>query len=262
MSTDPNTVASYNLNAEAYHAHVTDPADSIYHAYYEKPSIRAELPGLNGLSVISIGCGSGVDTQYLKDSGAERVVGIDISKGMIEIAKREHPGIEFSVMSMEKLEYPDESFDVAYSSLAIHYLEDWTTALQEAYRVLKLDGVYIFSCGHPLDQTFERTEDENFKIHSLGSTRNKNDSTYTIHGDYLAASGNGTQRLEGGIAAVDVVTYHQTFARMIDFIVAAGFTIEKFVEPQPREAMRDISSFNYDLLKKIPGFCIWVLRKK
>jgi hypothetical protein len=55
MATDQNTVDAYNKNAAAYNKHVSDPNDSIFHAYYEKPAIRAELPKLGGLSVISIG---------------------------------------------------------------------------------------------------------------------------------------------------------------------------------------------------------------
>jgi ubiquinone/menaquinone biosynthesis C-methylase UbiE len=81
MATDPNTSRNYDANAENYHRHVSDPNDSTFHAYYEKPAIRAELPDLNGLEVISIGCGSGVDTSWLADHGAKKVAGTDISKG-------------------------------------------------------------------------------------------------------------------------------------------------------------------------------------
>lgn len=261
MGTDPRTVESYTKNAEAYHAHVSDPTDSIYHAYYEKPAIRAELPNLTGLDTISIGCGSGVDAQYLKDAGARRVVGIDISQGMIDIATGNHPDIELSVMDMEKLDFPDESFDVAYSSLAIHYLEDWSDALREAYRVLKTGGIYIFSCGHPIDQTFESKRTEEETSHTLGSVRDKRGGRYHIYGDYMAAEGKGTKQLVGGIATVDVITYHQTFAKMVDFIASSGFTIEKFVEPLPKEELREQNEFHYELLRRIPSFAIWVLRK-
>ena len=262
MSTDPNTVASYNANAEAYNAHVSDPAISIYHAYYEKPAIYAELPDLHGKEVVSIGCGSGIDAQHLKDLGAARVVGVDISEGMIAIAKREHPDIDFAVMDMEKLDYPDTSFDIAYSSLAIHYLADWSTALKEAHRILKPGGSYIFSCGHPLDQVWERNHTDKSRENLLGTVRDGvDDDVYKILGDYMCAENGGTGEIVGGLADVEVVTYHQTLAKMVHFITAAGFTIEKAVEPLPDERMREISPFNYDKLMKIPSFIIWVLRK-
>jgi ubiquinone/menaquinone biosynthesis C-methylase UbiE len=261
MPTDPSTIASYNLNAAAYDAHVNNPSDSIYHAYYEKPAMYAELPDLGGLDVISIGCGSGVDAGYLKGIGPRKVVGADISEGMIAIAKRDHPGIEFSVMDMEKLDFPDESFNVAYSSLAIHYLEDWTKALTEAYRILKPEGMYVLSCGHPLDQTWERVETESQVHNYLGASRNTHDASYRIYGDYMASETEGTKRIVGGLANVEVVTYHQTFAKMIQYITTSGFKIEKLVEPLPLERMKEYSAFNYNKLMKIPAFAIWVLRK-
>ena len=118
---------------------------------YEKPAIRAELPDIHGLEVISIGCGSGVDAKWLADNGAKRVVGIDISEGLLAIARRSYPEIEFHEMDMEQLNLPDESFDLAYSSLAIHYVDDWTQPLKEARRILRPNGQYIFSCEHPID---------------------------------------------------------------------------------------------------------------
>lgn len=119
LSTHKITIDAYNKNAAAYHAHVSNPEESAYHSYYEKPAIRALLPDVAGLSVLSIGCGSGLDARYLKDSGAAQVTGVDISEGLIEIAKKENQDIDFQVMDMEKLDFPDESFGLCYSSLAI-----------------------------------------------------------------------------------------------------------------------------------------------
>ena len=102
---------------------------------------------MDGLEVISIGCGSGVDARWLKDNGASEVTGVDISEKLIAIAKNNNPDIEFRVMDMEKLDLADASFDLAYSSLAIHYTEDWTIPLKEAYRVLKPGSKYIFPAG-------------------------------------------------------------------------------------------------------------------
>lgn len=261
MATDPNTIKHYNESAAEYHRHVSDPNASIFHAYYEKPAIRAELPDLHGLEVVSIGCGSGVDTRWLANNGARSVVGIDISEGLLDIARKNNPDIEFRHMDMERLDFADDSFDLAYSSLAIHYIDDWTKALQEARRVLRPGGLYIFSAGHPIDSAMEYAEEAGMKYARLGRKVDPETSTRTVYGDYLAAKTEGTKPLGGTLATVDVIVYHRTFSKMLAQVLGSGFTIERVVEPQPTEEMKAVDAGMYDQLTKIPTFIIWVLRK-
>jgi len=261
MATDPSTAKHYNQNAENYHRHVSDPSDSTFHAYYEKPAIRAELPDLTGLDVISIGCGSGVDARWLADNGAQKVVGIDISSGLLDIARKNNPDVEFREMDMEQLDFPDESFDLAYSSLAIHYVDGWTKPLQEARRILRPNGQYIFSCGHPLDSAVGYEIKDNFKYALLGRKVNLDTRERTIYGDYLAADGNGVKQVKGILADGEVVVFHRTFGKMVEQILSSGFTVEKVVEPQPTEGMRAADPAIYEQLTRIPTFMIWVLRK-
>lgn len=261
MSTDPRTVMGYNEGAEAYDAHLSSPEESPFHAYYEKSAIRAELPQLKDLSVISIGCGNGVDAEYLKDQGASRVVGIDISDRLIEIAKTDHPSIDFHVMDMEKLDFPDGSFDLAYSSLVFHYLSSWTKALDEAYRVLKPGGKFIFSDGHPIGSAMEVTDDGKVKNKLLGKTVFKEEGTYTIHGDYLVVSEGGVKRIKAQIGGFDVYFFHRPISKIVNDIIASGFQIEKMVEPLPTEGMKEKHQRHYEQLMKYPDFMIWVLKK-
>src|SRR5438876_89922 len=115
MSTDDRSVSWYNEHADGYTAHVRNPDESIYHSLYEKPAMYNMLPDLQGKTVISLGCGSGEDCKYLQSKGAERVIGIDISKELIGIARTSYPSCEFEVMDMEQLEFPDRGFDFVYS---------------------------------------------------------------------------------------------------------------------------------------------------
>ena len=261
MPTDPSTIKNYNINAESYNEHVLDESESIFHSYYEKPSIRANLPKLKGLEVISIGCGSGVDAKWIADNGASRVVGIDISEGLLEIAQKNYPDIEFYLMNMESLDFKDECFDLAYSSLAIHYLDDWTDSLREVYRVLKRGGRYVFSCGHPIDSSLEYESDDNFKYALLGRKVKLKTKKRTIFGDYMIANGNGVKPIQGVVGGVDVVVYHRTFSNMADKILSSGFSIAKIVEPLPLEDMKSVDNAMFEQLSRIPAFMIWVLTK-
>jgi ubiquinone/menaquinone biosynthesis C-methylase UbiE len=262
MATDPNTIKHYNENAENYSRHVLDPNDSTFHAYYEKPAIRAELPDLNGLEVISIGCGSGVDTKWLADNGAKKAVGIDISNGLLAIARRNYPDLEFHEMDMEHLDFADESFDLAYSSLAIHYVDDWTQPLKEARRILRPGSQYVFSCGHPIDSAVEYEVKDGYKYALLGRKVNLETRERTVYGDYLAATSNGTKPVKGILADSEITVFHRTFSKMIEQILASGFAIERMIEPQPTDGMKKADPAIFEQLTRIPTFMIWVLRKQ
>jgi ubiquinone/menaquinone biosynthesis C-methylase UbiE len=262
MTTDPRTVETYNAAAEVYDAHISNPADSPLHTYYEKPAMRAELPDLTDLSVLSIGCGSGVDAHWLKEHGAGSVSGVDISVGLIGVAQQKYPDIDFRVMDMAKLEFPDESFDLAYSSLAIHYLPDWGPPLREARRILRPNGQFIFSCNHPVETSLEYSSNERTRGAYLGRTIMQDTEARQIHGDYLAADHEGVRQTVGTVATEYTVrNYHRPFSKMIESILASGFTIKKLVEPLPQEEMKRDNLEHYKQVLKIPKFAIWVLEK-
>ena len=257
MSTDQKSIDWYNRNAEGYTNHVRNPEESIYHSLYEKPAMYGLLPDLHGKDVLSLGCGSGEDSRYLKQAGAALSVGTDISEGMIAIASQTPGDCEFQVMNMEHLEFDDESFDFIYSSLAIHYIEDWSQVMREAYRVLRPGGTFLFSANHPVnDIAFERTEDdEDHYLRVLGKYRDKKTNTVKVLGNYVA------RKSVDGSNDLEVTTWTKSFGEISSEVSQAGFVIANIVEPVPDEKMREVSPENYELLTKIPGFVILKLKK-
>jgi ubiquinone/menaquinone biosynthesis C-methylase UbiE len=252
MSTNKKTVDWYNANAESYTDHVRNADDSIYHAYYEKPAMYAYLPALSGKRVLSLGCGSGEDTQYLLSKGAIESIGIDISTELINIATASYPDCTFAVMDMERLDFPDASFDFVYSSLAIHYIENWNMVFNEVYRLLKPGSFFLFSCGHPIRTAMDVIENnETNKLRQLSVKQNKILKTVEICGNYLERR-SITDALPGGA----VTTWHKPISEIIYEAKQAGFLLETFVEPQPLKEMEAVSKYNYDRLVKIPEFMI------
>lgn len=74
-----------------------------------------------------------------------RVVGIDLSEQMVELAtriakERRIPGLTFLAMDPEKLEFPDESFDIVTSRFGFHIFTHPETVAKEAHRVLRPRG--------------------------------------------------------------------------------------------------------------------------
>lgn len=93
--------------------------------------------------VLDVGCASGRDSALLTDKGL-RVVGIDLSRGLIEIARREHPNITFIQGSFLELPFGKEEFDGVWAHASLVHLEtddDVRKALKEFNKTLKKNGV-------------------------------------------------------------------------------------------------------------------------
>lgn len=260
--TDPRTTKAYDDFADEYANHTASQKESPFHSYYEKPAIRAEVPDLHSKRALSLGCGSGEDTIWLHEKGAE-ATGIDLSEGLIKIARKRYPECDFQVMDMEKLEFEDSTFDFAYSSLAIHYIKDWKKTLTETLRVLKSGSLYVFSTGHPIDSAMERFSNDEMKEAKLSIYRNKQTGEHKISGDYLALNEQGRKHISGELLdGMEVHLYHRPISKMIEDITASGFSIVKMIEPVPVEKMKEKDIKHYDALSRIPFFMIWVLQKK
>lgn len=82
------------------------------------------LGDLSGKSVLDLACGEGFYTRFLKRRGAARVVGVDLSERMIELARREEEchslGIDYVVQDVERLAM-NETFDVVVAAYLLNY---------------------------------------------------------------------------------------------------------------------------------------------
>ena len=107
------------------HAHVAEFAtDIIDRTAYKKPlrPLLAEHISRSrpGGSVLDIGCGVGTLTREIHATGM-RVVGVDASSEMIDVAARKNPSVEFRVQNAADLDGEDQ-FDVAVACMLVHEL--------------------------------------------------------------------------------------------------------------------------------------------
>src|SRR3954451_11482251 len=98
----------------------------------EWPAIRALLPDLNGKRVVDLGCGFGWFARWARQHGAAHVLGLDISQNMIDRARAEtsDANIEYRISDLDTLDLDKSSFDLAYSSLAFHYIVDFAKLMR------------------------------------------------------------------------------------------------------------------------------------
>src|SRR3954468_21514451 len=92
----------------------------------EWPALRGMLPPMAGLRVIDLGCGFGWFCRWAREAGAAGVLGIDLSERMLAQARGAtgDSAISYQRANLDELTLSTASFDVAYSSLAFHYLRE------------------------------------------------------------------------------------------------------------------------------------------
>ncbi|EIM29278.1 class I SAM-dependent methyltransferase [Microvirga lotononidis] len=118
----------------------------------EWSSLRALLPDLSGRRIVDLGCGYGWFCRWARDHGAERVLGLDVSERMLTraTAMTSDPGIAYRRADLERLDLGTDTFDFAYSSLALHYIENLPGLLAELHRALLPGSTFVFSVEHPI----------------------------------------------------------------------------------------------------------------
>lgn len=130
-----DTIKWYDDNAEQYEKNSKLVSfEKVVDGFLEK------LPA--SPAVLDAGCGTGRETRIFHDKGT-RVVGVDISKGLLEVARRENPGIEFIEANFTELPLESQSFDGVWSHASLVHLEtieEVRAALSEFNRVLKPGG--------------------------------------------------------------------------------------------------------------------------
>src|SRR5262249_6468792 len=82
------------------------------------------LGDLKGQAVLDLACGEGYYTRQLRQRGAARVVGVDLSAGMIDLARRQEAdeplGIAYRVGDARQLQW-EERFDLVVAGYLLNY---------------------------------------------------------------------------------------------------------------------------------------------
>ncbi|MDY4611723.1 MAG: methyltransferase domain-containing protein [Sphaerochaetaceae bacterium] len=196
-----------------------------YNVLLEQPAFRNLLPDLTGKAVLDLGCGFGDACETYLRLGAAAVVGIDISEKMLEVALLQDSSrrIEYHRMDMLSIAGMGRRFDIITSSLAVHYIENFSTLTDAVGQCLNPGGIFLFSQEHPLTTA---------PLHGVRFLDDESGcSTAYLLADYGRP---GFRSVEWFIDGVE--KYHRTFSEIIDALIAAGFSVEAMAEPLPDDA--------------------------
>lgn len=186
----------------------------------EWPAIRAMLPQLAGKRVVDLGCGFGWASRFMREQGAASVLGIDLSRNMIERARRDTADsqIDYRIADLDTLELPHAAFDLAYSALAFHYVADFARLAATIRRALAAGGHLVFTIEHPIFMA---------AVHARWIADDSGRPTWPVN-NYAQEGERRTDWFVDG-----VVKYHRTLATTLNTLIGAGFTVTAVNEFAP-----------------------------
>ena len=108
-----------------------------------------------GARVLDVACGTGVLARALiaRVGPAGAVVGLDLNEGMLAVARRKEPEVEWRQGRAEALPFPDRSFDAVASQFGLMFFEDRVGAIAEMLRVLRPGGRLAVAVWDELERT-------------------------------------------------------------------------------------------------------------
>ncbi len=156
------TTPGDDRRGDAERGQVTDASAEVYEAFFV-PALFGQFPepvldhaGLvRGDRVLDVGCGTGILARAARRRVAPNgaVVGIDPNDGMLALARRVEPSIDWRSGAAESLPFVDRSFDHALSQFAAMFFTDRPAALDEMARVTVPGGTVTIVTWSELDRT-------------------------------------------------------------------------------------------------------------
>jgi SAM-dependent methyltransferase len=189
----------------------------------EWPALRSLLPDLRGRRIVDLGCGFGWFCRWAREQGAAQILGLDVSERMLARARAttSDSAIIYRRADLEQLDLPAASFDLAYSSLVLHYVEHLKDLLATVHRALVPGSYLVFSAEHPI---YTAPACPEWSIDAEGRKRWPVDN-------YLVEGPRRTDWLARG-----VVKQHRTIGTYLNLLIGLGFTIAHVEEWGPSDA--------------------------
>lgn len=214
----------------------------------EWSELQKILPDFPNKKVLDLGCGYGWHCKYAVENGANKVIGIDISDKMLEIAKEKNSDkkIDYRCEAMEDLNFPKETFDIILSSLAFHYIQDFESLVSNIAKWIRKGGEFVFSVEHPV-----------FTSYGI------QDWYYDVDGKILHFPVDNYYyegQREALFLGEYVTKYHRTLTTYLNTLLQNGFEFQYIIEPQPPEEMLGIDEMKDEMRR--PMMLLISVKKK
>lgn len=137
-------------NSKKYFNHAASKLQKIYPYFIKDIEVLWEKT-LTNMSVLEMGCGPGFMLEQFCVAKAKHVVGLDISREMLLLAKNKNScflNCHFIVADACNIPLKDESFDLVFSRGSIFFWQNIQQALEQIYHKLKPQGIALLGGGY------------------------------------------------------------------------------------------------------------------
>ena len=210
------------------------------------PNILRLLNIKKGEVILDLGCGAGLFTKEFLNAGAQ-VIGVDVSKDLIALAKTNANSGKFYVGSADRLNFlEDNSINKITIILAIQNMENISSVFMECRRVLKNGGKLFLVMNHP---AFRIPKASGWEWDDQIKTQ------YRRLDSYMSETTEKIRMHPGDQPEATTISFHRPLQIYFKSLSKSGFCVTKLEEwisnkksePGPRAKAEDVARKEFPL---------------
>lgn len=136
-------------------------------------NLPAGKAGKKFKTLLEVGCGMGQDSLYFASKGF-KVTALDFSEsGIKKLKVQKDKNVNYILKDLRSASFKNNSFDVIYAHLSLHYFNDLETAkiFKKLYKALKPGGYIFVKCKSIDDSLYGKGEKVGEDMYKKGHTR-------------------------------------------------------------------------------------------
>lgn len=235
-------LGSWEENATNWSEAIDEGRDVINDSF-GMPFFVAKLPALAGLHVLDLGCGEGRSSRAIAKAKGGKIIGVDISKEMIHLARGKELKLPLGITYMQAScshmpSIPNGSIDIVTSFMSLMDTANLGLAFQEARRVLRPGGEIFVMIRHPCFFT------KGFAVlrARTGEPIGVKVSNYFESSAYADA----LSFAPGEANPIQIVRFGYTLSDYVEQLMTNDLELSELSEPQPS----NLAVIKYPILKK------------
>lgn len=206
-----------------------------YKRYVLDPIMFKLVNSFTNKTVFELGCGNGYLAEKFIKEKVKKLILTDISKHNLEFAKQKIQDKRIEYLQQDatkKWNVNSDSIDIVYSNMMLNEIEDIKTPISESFRVLKENGIFVFSVTHPSWDLFifaqEKAGIKSKKIKNIGNYFRRGFAKYIMGSD----SKTNPELVKEFKNEFEVEHYQRPLSDYFNVLIGAGFKVDKIIEPE------------------------------